>query len=473
MHDLRALVVDDSKVGRLTMLKKLESMGMRVEMVDSGVQALEYLARERPDLVFMDHQMPDMDGFETTRRIKATPATRDIPVIIVSGNDEDEFVQEARQAGALAAVAKPPATEVLEHLLANLPAPVPEAVTAGPTASPVSAPAQPAFTLDEVRALVAGLLDDVAAQVRTEFAANLEALRGRQTDALAALEIRLQGLADQGTAQALLVQRMQALEAAAAAPGPDVKGLLADLEQRLEQRLEERLAAQTARLDGLDRPAVDLAPLAHQLDNLDLRLQAAEGMAARPFPDVEARVAALGEALTERLGAAQTQDPLPLIESLGESLSARLAEHAALMAARSEALEKRIEDSASTLDRLAGELGEVRSVVTERIGPLEEAIEAVLDKGPSLAAPSLAADAEDGLQSEILELCERLSEPNLRQLIAETVGTAPLPSTAPTGGSGPAPDVARLEEKLRRLTVLTMVGAGLFLGLLGLAVFLG
>ncbi len=468
MHDLRALVVDDSKVGRLTMLKKLESMGMRVEMVDSGVQALEYLARERPDLVFMDHQMPDMDGFETTRRIKSTPATRDIPVIIVSGNDEDEFVQEARQAGALAAVAKPPATEVLEHLLANLPAPVPEAVAAGATATPVSAPAQPAFTLDEVRALVAGLLDDLAAQVRTEFAANLEALRGRQTDALAALEIRLQGLADQGTAQALLVQRMQALEAAAAAPGLDVKGLLADL----EQRLEERLAAQTARLDGLDRPAVDLAPLAHQLDNLDLRLQAAEGMAARPFPDVEARVAALGEALTERLGAAQAQDPLPLIESLGESLSARLAEHAALMAARSEALEKRIEDSASTLDRLAGELGEVRSVVTERIGPLEEAIEAVLDKGPSLAAPSLAADA-DGLQSEILELCERLSEPNLRQLIAETVGTAPLPSTAPTGGSGPAPDVARLEGKLRRLTVLTMVGAGLFLGLLGLAVFLG
>ena len=87
MHDLRALVVDDSKVGRLTMLRKLETLGIRVDMAESGHQALESLEQSRPDLIFMDHMMPDMDGFEATRRIKASPVFRDIPAVIVSGND--------------------------------------------------------------------------------------------------------------------------------------------------------------------------------------------------------------------------------------------------------------------------------------------------------------------------------------------------------------------------------------------------
>ena len=85
MHDLRALVVDDSKVGRLTMLKKLEAIGVKVDLTESGQQALDYLAQNQPDLIFMDHMMPDMDGFEVTRGIKAAPATRNIPVFIVTG----------------------------------------------------------------------------------------------------------------------------------------------------------------------------------------------------------------------------------------------------------------------------------------------------------------------------------------------------------------------------------------------------
>lgn len=144
MTNLSALVVDDSKVGRLTMQKRLEAIGIQVDMAESGQQALEFLAHHRPDLIFMDHMMPDMDGFEVTRRIKATPGMRDIPVVIASGNDEPTFVEQARAAGAIDAITKPPPPGVLEALLAPFARP---AAVAAPTATavfePPSAPAPP------------------------------------------------------------------------------------------------------------------------------------------------------------------------------------------------------------------------------------------------------------------------------------------------------------------------------------------
>ncbi len=169
MAKLHALVVDDSKVGRLTMQKRLEAVGMQVDMTESGQQALDYLAHPRPDLIFMDHMMPDMDGFEVTRRIKATPGIRDIPVIIASGNDEPEFVEQARAAGAVDAIAKPPPPGVLEALLARLPrADAVSAVEAAPVAAPV--------TMDQatVTALVERLLGDRLEALRVDLLAELD-----------------------------------------------------------------------------------------------------------------------------------------------------------------------------------------------------------------------------------------------------------------------------------------------------------
>jgi len=73
MRNMKALVVDDSKVGRLTMQKKLEAFGVGVDLAESGLEALNYLEHHRPDVIFMDHVMPELDGFEATRRIKAAP----------------------------------------------------------------------------------------------------------------------------------------------------------------------------------------------------------------------------------------------------------------------------------------------------------------------------------------------------------------------------------------------------------------
>ncbi|UCE77836.1 MAG: response regulator, partial [Gammaproteobacteria bacterium] len=58
----RALVVDDSKSARLVLRRMLEKHGIAVETVESARAALDFLGNQRPDVIFMDHMMPGMDG---------------------------------------------------------------------------------------------------------------------------------------------------------------------------------------------------------------------------------------------------------------------------------------------------------------------------------------------------------------------------------------------------------------------------
>ena len=77
-----------------------------IEAVD-GEQALAAVARQRPDLILMDIQLPIMDGYEATRRIKADPALQSIPIIAVTSHALDGGEQKARAAGCDDFVAKP------------------------------------------------------------------------------------------------------------------------------------------------------------------------------------------------------------------------------------------------------------------------------------------------------------------------------------------------------------------------------
>lgn len=249
MHDLRALVVDDSKVGRLTMLRKLESMGMRVDLAESGPQCLDHLEQQRPDLIFMDHMMPDMDGFEVTRRIKASPRFRDIPVIIVSGNDEAEFVREAIQAGALDAIAKPPATDVLEKLLASLHHPAPLAAVASPALPAAAPPPVPAAT-GPSREQVREMLEEVRAELLSRFDTRLAEREAAQ----AMLEQRVAELESLASRLATLEHRLHATEAVATRSLPDFVTLRADLDKRIDAglaALQAREAEWASMLGGL------------------------------------------------------------------------------------------------------------------------------------------------------------------------------------------------------------------------------
>jgi CheY-like chemotaxis protein len=80
-----ALVVDDSMLIRYTVCRFLEQRGFAVESATNGADALEVLARLRPDVIVTDMQMPKMSGSELIAALKSKPETAGIPIIILAG----------------------------------------------------------------------------------------------------------------------------------------------------------------------------------------------------------------------------------------------------------------------------------------------------------------------------------------------------------------------------------------------------
>ena len=102
----RILVVEDQEDNR-QILRDLLAAHYAVTEAENGEEALAAVARERPDLILMDIQMPIMDGYEATRRIKADPATRSIPIMVVTSYALSGDEEKARTAGCDAYVTKP------------------------------------------------------------------------------------------------------------------------------------------------------------------------------------------------------------------------------------------------------------------------------------------------------------------------------------------------------------------------------
>jgi adenylate cyclase len=104
-----ALVVDDSSVNRLVLVRRLETLGLEVMQAENGVQALELLAAApgAVDVVLLDVLMPELDGYETLAAMKADESTRHIPVLIVSGVEELDSVVRCIELGATDYLTKP------------------------------------------------------------------------------------------------------------------------------------------------------------------------------------------------------------------------------------------------------------------------------------------------------------------------------------------------------------------------------
>lgn len=101
------LVVDDVPVNVLLVKGMLAKQKFNVISANSGQQALDIMAHERPDCILMDILMPNMNGFETTRAVRANPKTRDIPIIMLSALNSDADIKEGMEAGANEFVTKP------------------------------------------------------------------------------------------------------------------------------------------------------------------------------------------------------------------------------------------------------------------------------------------------------------------------------------------------------------------------------
>jgi two-component system, cell cycle response regulator DivK len=103
----RILVVEDHEDNRRILHDLLTSAGYEIIEAENGKEALAAAARQRPDLILMDIQLPLLDGYEATRRIKADPALRAIPIIVVTSYALSGDEGKARAAGCDAYVTKP------------------------------------------------------------------------------------------------------------------------------------------------------------------------------------------------------------------------------------------------------------------------------------------------------------------------------------------------------------------------------
>lgn len=141
---LRVLLVDDSRTNQIIIGTLLAKAGILVCCADDGPMALELLERGPCDIVLTDLLLPEMDGFEISRRIRQNPRLAGLPIIALSGYTEDEQREAIAQAGINAFLTKPAS---LEDLLATLAAwsrktPSEDRITpAAPEAAPDTDPA--------------------------------------------------------------------------------------------------------------------------------------------------------------------------------------------------------------------------------------------------------------------------------------------------------------------------------------------
>jgi CheY-like chemotaxis protein len=183
----RALIVDDSKIAQVRLRKLLERYDVDVDCVYSAEEALSYLAYKLPAVIFMDHLMKGMDGFEALKIIKSNPDTAIVPIIMYTAKTGDVYVGQARALGAIDVLSK----DVIEPsnldkvLLgikislrnsATATAPKPDSYTA-----PVTAATEPLkqSALDGLRSQIAKLLDIQVIKLQQEINDNNRLLMKR------------------------------------------------------------------------------------------------------------------------------------------------------------------------------------------------------------------------------------------------------------------------------------------------------
>ena len=101
------LVVDDNSMNRIMLSRYIAKLGYQAALAENGRQALEKLQGEPFDLVLLDVEMPEMDGYAVLEHLMANPRLRDIPVIMISAVDELESVVKCIELGAQDYLPKP------------------------------------------------------------------------------------------------------------------------------------------------------------------------------------------------------------------------------------------------------------------------------------------------------------------------------------------------------------------------------
>lgn len=109
----KILLVEDNETIRNAFAILLEDSGYRIEQAGTGAEALDKVTAGKPDLVLMDLGLPDGNGLEITRRLKANPETRDTRVVAVTGRTLETDQAACLEAGCVGFLSKPINTQEL------------------------------------------------------------------------------------------------------------------------------------------------------------------------------------------------------------------------------------------------------------------------------------------------------------------------------------------------------------------------
>ena len=120
----KILVVEDNEDNQLLVTRFLKREGYIVVIAGDGASGVQMAQSERPDLILMDLSLPGIDGWEATRRIKANPKTRSIPIIALTAHAFEADVAKAVAAGCIAYETKPVAYERLMKKIDSMVNPV-------------------------------------------------------------------------------------------------------------------------------------------------------------------------------------------------------------------------------------------------------------------------------------------------------------------------------------------------------------
>lgn len=453
MQYKKALVVDDSRVARVTLKKKLEQYGLAVDMAESAQEAIDYLHQNQADIIFMDYMMPEVDGLEATRRIKADPAIHNVPVIICSGREDDDYSDQARALGASDILAKPPATEALEGIL-NTPAGtlLLRAASTAPAAAPGEAPV-PLVDESILRTLLDEALSPRLAEYREEFqkqlqdvqASVMEAVSGSVQQNLAGLERRLNEIAtrpapelpdfgemitaleERVSLQSAELQHRLEAQIQSQSPAPLVEELQArvrgDMEEQRRQTTEaldrwgERIGDMADRLQQVvDKAAAVESAGVNRVEALQQRLDTVEAaQAAAPSLDIDTAFFDLERRLDQRLtelreaiaGEIEQQSPAPQLARLEEKLRAGLRDEESR-------LHKATEEWGSRFDGLAKDIGQISQSTSsaldrsgEQLERLQERLGALESSAPAPVVDAILDAAEKKFSERTTELQAR------------------------------------------------------------------
>jgi PAS domain S-box-containing protein len=249
----RVLLAEDIHANRMVAVSLLQRLGLAVDTVENGIEAVAKWRKHHYDLIMMDCQMPEMDGYQATVEIRALERDSRIPIIALTADDEERGRERRLDAGMDDYLAKPFQREELEQLLGRwLPGADSARHTAAPATQQAHAPAVNGSSIDHT------ILEQLREMMGDEFALLIPAVTTSITDLLEAFPETI----DSGDRQEL--QRLaHSIKSASANIGAwQLSALAADLEKRSGEIAPREARDQLTRLqNGYDRVCRDLERL--------------------------------------------------------------------------------------------------------------------------------------------------------------------------------------------------------------------